>query len=294
MNSNAGAKKPGLQDLLIVAVEHAKLLLIVPIAVGAVVVASTYLRPMTYTSEAILLLPESTAKQAAMMMLTPLVTDSVIVKLDLTKDMPLANAREQVHAQVRTKVSREGLLRLETIGTSPTQARQMANAVLEAWRTTTVPGTQERVALEARLAYVQKMLKSTDHLLERLAFEPAASNSSTLGPDVRGVFLLSMADLQAKYFSESQAIAAKLRGVSPDVIVQQPSLPITPDPTGGIRLAILSAAATFLLLLIGVLARLRWRRTPDDTDNASGRDRPAQALRRRKSSVLAQQVTPAE
>jgi len=282
MQSRAGEKNQGLLDWLIVVIEHTRLLVIVPLAVGAITFGIAYLKPPTYTSEAILAMAEATSKQASLIMASPLVLDTVIDKFDLAKAVPLKQAREKLARQLRIKVGRDGLLRLEVGASSPAQAQLLSNTMIDAWRATTVPGEQEKEQLNARLTYVQQALKSLDQLLARLTSETPVYFGGTVTRGDHGLTLVSLGELQARYFAEAQSIPRTLQGVTRDVVRQQPSLASKPDPAGNTGMAILTAVATFLILLIAVLVKHMMDRFVHDPDNATSLARLRAALGRGK------------
>lgn len=292
MEKGSSAQEHGLLDLLIAVVRHTRLLVIVPLLAGIAGFTMAYLKPPTYTSEAILAMAEATSKQAALMMVTPLVIDSVIDKLNLARDMPMEQARDRLIGQIRAKVARDGLLRLEVGAASPAQAQLLAKSLIEAWRATTVPGEQEQQELLARLSYVQKMLKSIDLLMARLTTESPVYFDGAVTRGDRGLTLVSLGELQAKYFAESHAIPRTLQGVSTDVVRQQPSLPTRPAPAGKSSFAILLALSTFLLLLIGVLMKHLLDRYVVDARNAVKLARLRSALLSNARSAPTQAVTP--
>lgn len=269
MKSSTGAQDQGFLDLLIVVIRHIKLLVLIPITAGAVAFATAYLKPPTYTSEAIVGMAEATSKQAALLMVSPLVVDAVNNKLDLAKSKPLEQAREELVGRIRTTVGKDGLLRLEVSAQSPLQAQQLSNALIDAWRATTIPGEQEREQLKERLAYVLKMMLSIDRLLLRVTSESPVYFDGNVTRGDRGLTLVSLGELQAKYFAESQTIPRTLQGVSRDVVRQQPSLPTKPDPAGKSSLAILTAVTVFLLLLVGVLLKHLAAQYANDPNNAA-------------------------
>lgn len=255
MENSSEAQGHGLLDLLIVFVRHFRLLMLAPLAVGIIAFAMAALKPPSYTSEAILAMSEANSSQAALIMSSPLVLDTVIAKLQLAKETTLDEAREALQTQLRTKVGKNGLLWVTASAQSPERAQLLANTLIEAWRMTTIPGQQEKQELLERLVYVQKTLKSVDQLLERLTSESPANLDGQMTRGDRGLTLMSLGELQAKYFNESQSIPRTLQGVSRDVVKQQPSLSIRPSPAGKTKTAALLAFVTLLLLLIGLLLR---------------------------------------
>lgn len=255
MENGSEAEDQGLLDLLVVLIRHIRLLTFGPLAVGIVAFATAYFKPPSYSSEAILALSEASSKQASMIMTTPLVLDPVIQKLGLSKDLPLDEAREMLASRLRTKTGKDGLLWMTVSAESPVQAQLLANALIDSWRASTIPGEQEKAELLERLGYVQKALKSIDLLLSRLTSESPAYFDGQVSRGDRGLTLVSLGELQARYFSEVQSIPRTLQGVSRDVVKLPPSLPLRADPAGRTKITLLMAIAAFLLLLIAVLLR---------------------------------------
>ena len=54
------------------------------------------------------------------------------------------------------------------------KAQSIANAVVDTWLKSTVPGEQDRADLEKRLAYVKTSLESVRRLLDHLTAEGSA------------------------------------------------------------------------------------------------------------------------
>jgi hypothetical protein len=274
MEKNPSAPEYGVLELLIVVIQHVKLLVLLPLAVGAVVSSLGYLKQPSYTSESILAMAEAMAKEPGPIIVSPLVIDPVIEKLNLAKDIPLTQARDQMVSQVSTKVGRGGLFLLNVSADSPARAQLLGNTLIDAWLATTLPGDDEKARLQERLTYVQKMLKLTNQALERVTSESPS--------DFDG----------AKYFSESQVISRALQGVSRDLIRQRPSLAILPDPAVKSIRAVLMTVVTFLLLLIGVMLKHLITRFTRDARNGAKITRLRAAFGFADAAKLAQPATP--
>ena len=136
-----------LLDMLIVVAENLKLLILGPIVVGALAWAFAYSLPQNYTSEAILAIPVATATatatataQAAAVMVSPIVLAPIIESLHLLDGNSLQVARVTLAKQVKAAVGKDGLLRLDVTAQSPDQAQTIANAVIDTWLKSTMPG----------------------------------------------------------------------------------------------------------------------------------------------------------
>src|SRR5450830_478787 len=152
MELNQEENEISLLDLLITMAENLKLLILWPVLVGLLALAIGYSLPQRFTSQAILALPTTTPTptpmQAAAMMVSPLVLDPVIQTLSLFPGITVESARVQLASQIKTTVGKDGLLRLDATANTPLAAQKIANAVIDNWLKTTVPGEKDRADLE--------------------------------------------------------------------------------------------------------------------------------------------------
>ena len=70
-------------------------------------------------------------------------------------------------------VAKDGLLRLDDTASQPQAAQALANAVIDNWLKSTVPGPQDRADLEKRLSYASNALASVTTLLNTLGVNGA-------------------------------------------------------------------------------------------------------------------------
>lgn len=142
--------------------------------------------PQSFTSQAILSLATPTAAvitqtaQAAALMVSPVVLDSVIELLKLYTGQPLQFARAALAGQIKTASGKDGLLRLEVTAHKPSNARGIANTVIGSWLKSSVPGEQVRAELERRLGFANDSLKSVNDLLGRLTAQRATDLNNPL------------------------------------------------------------------------------------------------------------------
>lgn len=292
MENRSKTEGQGLLELLLVILRHIRVLTAVPLAVGAIAFAIAYFKPPSYTSEAILSMTETSAKQAAMIISTPLVLDTVIQQQGMAKDLPLKDAREVLSSRIRAKPGKDGLLWLQVSAETPLQAQVLANAVIDAWRMTTIPGAQEQTELRERLLYVKKTLKSIEELMTRLTSESPSYFDGQVSRGDRGLTLVSLGELQSRYFSEAQSIPRTLQGVSRDVVKHPPSLPPRADPAGKAKFAVLMTVSAFMLMLIGALLRHLLVQALRAPRNAATMARLRSALRSSAKPAPAQAATP--
>ena len=262
-----------LLDLLLVGTQNIKLLVLGPLAAGLIALGVGYHSPKSYVSESILALPTptpttttptpttttTTPTQAVAMMTSPVVLDPVIESLGLAKGKPIQIVRGGVAEQINAAVSKDGLLRLDVTASNASDAQTLANAVIDAWLKSTVPGAQERQVLERRLVFAQAGLKAVTTLLDRQITEDNTSCRKPLSGGGGGTSLVALGELQARYLADVLTIPRDLQGLSRDVVKQPPTLPTEPLPDHLGRSATLSTLGAGFVLLIFVLMRHAWR-----------------------------------
>jgi capsular polysaccharide biosynthesis protein len=266
----------GLLDLMLLVSQNLKLLIFGPLAISLLALALCFVVPQKYASEAIVVLPAfatlstgagnatpadigfATAQAAAVMM-SPLVLDSVIQSLDLAEGRALHVARRNLAERVRASVGKDGLLRLETIADSPQSAQALANAVIDTWLKSTIPGNQEKADMERRLQSFKTSLSIVEQVLDRLGKEGVSSLNQPVTKGEAGVTLMAIGELHARYLGDVLTLPRRIQGLSRDVVKQPPTLPTeVVFPKKGI-IAILTAVGSGLLLLFWVFLREVWR-----------------------------------
>lgn len=250
-----------LLDLLLVLAENAKLLLLGPLLAGLLALGVSFALPQQFVSESIMAVPPTpqSPAQAASLMRSPLVLDPVVAAFDLAKNRSITQARKDLAEHVKSSVGKDGLLRLEVTGPSPTQAQAIANALIDAWLKTTKPAEQDRKDLETRLTYAKASLEGVSGLLARLSKESASYLAQPLNRGVAGTTLASVGELQSHYLNEVLSVNRALQGLSRDVVVQPPTLPTEHVSPKKSLIAFLAALATGFALLLWASVRQSWR-----------------------------------
>lgn len=202
------------------------------------------------------------------MMVSPLVLDPLIESLKLSEGRPIEVARKKLGDQIKATVGKDGLLRLDVTATTPAQAQALANAVIDSWLKSTLPGEQDRADLEKRLGYARVSLDATRRLLERLTAEGGASLNKPLTRGEAGTSIVAVGELQARYLSEVLNIPRWLQGLSRDVVKQPPTLPTEPVSPKKSLVAVLSALAAGFVLLLWVFMRQAWRNAAQNPETA--------------------------
>ena len=277
-----GSGEMGLLDLLVTMAENLKLLVFGPVAAGLLALGICYVVPQTFASESIVALPNATSietAQAAAVMTSPIVLDSVIKLLNLAEGRTTQIARKKLVNQVKATLGKDGLLRLDTTANTPADAQNIANAVLSAWLVITVPGVEERADLEKRLESAKSFLDAVERVLKKLTVEEGSSNlSQPLTRGEPGTSIVAIGELQTRFLSDVLRIPRQLKGYSRDVIRQPPTLPTEPvSPKKGL-VAILAAVLSGFALLLWVFIREAWRLAIQDPDKAEKQKRLKAAL----------------
>ena len=269
-----------LLDLLLVVADNLKLLILGPVLVGLLALGIGYVLPQTFISQAILALPTPTPTpaQAAAMMVSPIVLDPVIEALNLAKGQPVQAVRIELAGQIKAAVGKDGLLRLDVRADTALEAQTIANAVIDHWLKSTVPGEQDRIDLEKRLVYAKGALASINRLLERLTSEGSANLNQPLTRGEAGTSIVAVGELQARYFSEVLTIPRTLQGLSRDVVKQPPTLPVKPAAPKKSLIAVLAALGAGFALLLWVFMRQAWKSAAQDPQAAQKQARLRAAM----------------
>lgn len=293
MRMESERSEVSLLDLLLVVAENIKLLVLGPLVIGLIALAIAFAMPQSYVSQAILALPTAavtdkaadtatnaavTPAQAAAMMVSPLVLDPLIENFKLDEGRPIQSAREEFAKRVKVAVGKDGLLRLNVTDHSAAQAQVLANAVIDGWLKSTVPGTQAREDLQKRLEVAQSGLKAVTALLDRLSVDGVVSLGKPLTRGEAGTSLVAVGELQAHYLADVLAIPRALQGLSRDVVKQPPTLPTEAVAPKKSLIAVLVVFGSGFVLLMFVFMRQAWRNAAADSDAARKQSKLKRAL----------------
>lgn len=198
------------------------------------------------------------------MLVSPIVLDPVIESLKLFKGQSTQLARLGLVNQIKAKVGKDGLLRFDVNANTALEAQVLANAVIDSWLKSTLPGEQERADLELRLTYTKAALASFPSLQERLLADGLSDFGKSLTKGNAGAGVVIVADLQARYLVEVLSIQRALRGLSHDVVKQTPTLPTEPVSAKKGLIAILATLGSGFVLLLWVFMRSAWKNASQD------------------------------
>lgn len=274
----------GLLDMLVVVAENLKLLILGPVAAGLLALGICYLVPQSYTSEAIIALPNASnavTSQAAALMTSALVLDPVIASLNLSDGHPIQVARKKLVSQIKAVVGKDGLLRLDVTANTPAEAQNIGNAVISAWLKSTIPGAQDRADLEKRLESAKSSLDAVERLLKRITTDGASNLAQPLTRGEAGTSIVAIGELQTKFLGEVLSIPRTLQGYSREAVKQPPTLPTEPvSPKKGFIATFVALGFGFLILLSIFISRA-WRNASQDPHKAEKQRRVNRALGRR-------------
>ncbi|HEY8905758.1 MAG TPA: hypothetical protein VIM63_06940, partial [Rhodoferax sp.] len=220
----------------------------------------------------------TTPTQAAAMMVSPLVLDPIIKNFKFGEGKPIQSARDEFVGRVKAVLGKDGLLRLDVTDHSAAQAQLLANAVIDGWLKSTVPGPQERADLQKRLEVAQGGLKAVTALLDSLSVDGVVSLGKPLTRAEAGSSLVAVGELQARYLTDVLAIPRDLQGLSRDVVKQPPTLPTEPVAPKKSLIAVLAALGSGFALLLFVFMRQAWKNAATDPEAARKQRELRQAL----------------
>lgn len=264
-----------LLDLLVVLAENLKLLIVGPLLAGACALGLSFVLPKTYDSVAILQADASIAS----LMTSAAVLDPVIESLGLGKDETPGAARDRLREQVKASVGRtDKLLTLTVSAATAEQARAIATAVLEQTYRVSKPRGSVRTRMEQQLANARERSKIADMTLAEL--QKKLLNASS----VRDINLNDTANGFAELLNTSAAastlsssLSEQLEGYSASQLVQPPTLSYRASRPKKTVVAVATALATGVLLLLFVFARQAFR-SANDAESARKLARIRQAL----------------
>ncbi len=284
----------GLLDLLILVAQDLRLLIGLPIVVGVVAYAATFLIPQGYVSHAILALPVNasmlsgstptgtytqTPSQAAALMVSAVVLDPVIESLRLADGRPLPVARMSLVDDVTATVERDGFLHLSVTRADPVESLATSNAIIDGWLKTTVPVDSERKELGERLAFSKVSLQAVGQSLKDLAEKGGLNLDKPLTKGEAGSTIVMLGQLQAQYLNDVLLLPKLMAGMSRDVVKQVPTLVVDASKSKRGLIAASAALSMGVILLAWIFVRQAWRLASKDPQSAAKQRALVVALR---------------
>lgn len=298
----------GVLNALVFVAENLKLLIAVPVVAGLLALGLSFTLPRSYSSEALLDLAASTQVSqgapdrggwgmtvplvlvsqmspafVASMMSSPLVLDQVLASAPAAGEEGFLSGeagRKALSRQIKVAAGKDGLLRLDVTASTPERAQALANALIEAWLRSTVPGERKRADLERWLDYAKESLEVTRRLRAQLV--SGSGDAAKVPGGSRLVASFEVLDeLQTRHMVEVMNFTNALKGVSRDVVKQPPVLAVDPvAPRKGL-IALLAALIAEFGVVLWLLARKIWQRLALNPLGAARQVRLLRALRLR-------------
>lgn len=233
------------------------LLLIGPVAAGLIAFAIVSFLPNSYTSAAYLNLDEAGAQAAAARMRSIPLIDRVLSGYDAPGTTVEAQ-RRYIESNTRIVVApgmtpvTARLYRLEYSDRSPAIARTVNGRLLDAWLESTKPGLDERAATGAEIQRLDTQARAAASIIGELESD-AQDSALRLMRGALAEMIVSLSIRQEETLARLAALRNRLKGVSRDVVVGEPTLPEEPSwPNRGV-IVILIVAATSLLLPVSLV-----------------------------------------
>jgi len=273
---SANTEDSGLLDVLVLLAENIRLIIILPLVIGAIALGVSFFLPQTFQSVAVLQADQATAS----LMIAAPVLDPVIGALGLAKKGALEESRIELRDRIKVVVGRaDKLLTLTVSARTALQAQAIANSLIQKTFEESRPKASVLARLKIQLNEAQVRLKNAQDasvgVLKRLE-----SNSSV----ATGVELAKgYADLLgATGVAQSQVLAleAQIEGLSAAQLVQSPTLPERASQPKKSLIAIGATLAAGLVLLLFIFMRNVFRKSTV-SENTS-----AKLMRIRKSVGL--------
>jgi hypothetical protein len=230
---------------LLVLRRHIWWLIALPLLAGVITYVVVVSRPATFTSVTTLLLDDGGARKAEAYMASGTVQDTV------RKQHPDASSR--VHWTTTTGEPRRtaSLFNLLVEDRNPDNAKAVAVTLLNGWLELTKPRPDEKTRITKELQRTKAELQLAEELIQKLQTEAPRLAGSPQNPSGSFVSALSALTSLLERRDDIMQVIAKaerdLAGMSRDVILSQPSVPLHPDPTRAEKYA---AAAVGITLLV--------------------------------------------
>ena len=249
-----------LLDALIILTTRWKLLILGPLAAGAVAYGASLLLPKSYQSYAYLgPLDEVTARRTSSLVLSPLILDVTLSKFPQPpfSSMTLDEARLYLRERIDFGLAAGGdpkfasLYVLKIIDSQPARARDLLTTIINAWLVAMVPPPDRLASLKRLQEGIDLQSADLSSAITRLMDHP-----ELLRADVKtGYAPVNVADmikLRTEGISRSEDLRTAMAGPGHDVVVSPPTMPTMPvGPAKRKIVAIVAGCA--LVLLVGLL-----------------------------------------
>ena len=252
-----------LLEALIILSARWKLLIVGPLAAGAIAYGVSLLLPKSYQSYAYLgPMDEVTARKTASLVLSPLVLDVTLRKFpqppfsSMTLDEARIYLRERIDFGLATGADSKfpSLYVLKIIDSQPARARDFLTAIIDAWLVAMVPPPDKLASLKRVQEGIDIQSADLSSAITRLMDHP-----ELLSPDVKtGYAPVNVADmikLRTEGVSKSEDLRAAMAGPGRDIIVSPPTLPTIPVRPVKRQIVAVVTGCSLALLIVLLLMR---------------------------------------
>lgn len=264
-----------LLDLLVTIAESWKLLLFVPLLVGAMTATIATFFPPTYQSSAIVRL----AEEEVAVLHSAAVLDPLLEPFAYSQKAQgiLEDARQALKQDLSYSTDkRTKLVTISAKAASPEQAQQLNTQAIARLLDELTPKGQEKANIEALMAIRQQAADVAEQSLAQFRDTSAAPPTSPAQAAENTGHLIQLV-MENK--QEVQALKARLLPKGAELFVQPPTLPQKPLPRKVALISLLVVLASGFALLLFVFIRSALKAASNNPESAAKLARIHQALR---------------
>lgn len=256
-----------LLDLLVVAAESARLLILIPLIMGLLALAGAYAWPKTYESVSVLstddVNPAVVGSWATSGDLLAPVLKELGLFTDKSREDAVRLAREIV---VVTVGKQDKLVTLTTAGETPESARQLNQRVLDQLVQFSRPAGPQKTALQFQLETEKASLAAAVALENELGKRLVADKLVT---EAQSRVFSDLLRAKTALLTNVAQLQLRLEGLSASNVVQAPSVPERPVKPKKALVASAAALLSAFALLVFVFVRQSLRNAGADPATAS-------------------------
>ncbi len=264
----SAGEESSLLDILLVVVEHLRLLIAGPVLVGMLALGGSFLWPRTYESSAIIkpvavstTVPSATAmsgQQIAASMLTPVVLDAVVANLRLQRaDQSIDEARLALRKNIKSSFNaKDNLVTVSALAHAPEQAQALLTELLNTFFAQSKPKGDEQARLKQMLQSTQARIQEANTAAKQMQQRIAREDSKSSADTAQGYATLvnTVDGLEKRAYDMGRELA----GVDASALVQEPSLDRLKTSPKRSLVASVAALVTLFVLLLWVFVRAAW------------------------------------
>lgn len=246
-----------LLDILVTLAESWKLLVFGPLIAAALAGGLSFLWPKTFESVAIVRLTE---QDLALINSAP-VQDPLIDKFGLLAEFDGIQeiARQYLSKKLVGKFDKKtGLATITAVAETPERAQAIGKAALDALLKELLPKGKNRDKIEQTIISNEKVIATSSDAMELLQKQIGKSGKNDTGLEVVMKYYSTLSSDVSKKELENVKLRKSLTLYGDEIYVQQPSLPqLKLSPKHGVVILV-TALASWLMLLIFVFIRKAW------------------------------------